>query len=137
MSTRRTRPERISAKRAELIQVQNELKRLEREEKDAEQKARTKRFCKRSGFIESILPEMKNLSDERFEIFAKRHIANSYGVKALNELLKEQEKEDNTHIEPEPAPEATKSAQTQSTAPEKAPPSPYIEDDDVESDDYV
>ena len=137
MSTRRTRPERISAKRAELIQVQNELKRLEREEKDAEQKARTKRFCKRFGFIESIIPEMKNISDEKFEIFAKRHIANSYGVKILNELLKEQEKEDNTQIKPEPASEATKPVQSQSAAPTKAPPSQYIEDDGADDEDYV
>ena len=98
MSTRRTRTERISAKRAELIQMQNELKRLEKEEKEAERKARTKRLCRRAGFIESLMPDTIVLSDDRFEWFAKKHFANNYGVKILNELVAEQEKEDTTQM---------------------------------------
>ena len=137
MPVRRTRKERISVKREELIQVQNELKRLENEEKEAERKARTKRLCKRAGFIESILPDTITLSDDRFEKFAKRHFANIHGVKILNELVAEQEKEDSTQIKSEPIPEATKPVQAQSTVPAKAPPSPYIEDDGTDGEDYV
>jgi len=137
MPARRTRKERISVKREELIQVQNELKRLENEEKEAERKARTKRFCKRAGFIESILPDTITLSDDRFERFVKNYVMNKYGIDALNKLLKEQEKEDTAQTEPETVPELTKPAQTQSTVPTKAPPSPYIEDDGTDGEDYV
>ena len=129
MSTRKTRPERISVKRAELIQMQNELKRLEREEKEAERKARTKRLCKRAGFIESILPDTIILSDDRFEKFVKMHFANVHGVKTLNDLIAEQEKEDTTQIDHKTVPGLTMPVQLQSTIPTKAPPSPYIEDD--------
>jgi len=129
MSTRKTRPERISVKRAELIQMQNELKRLEREEKEAERKARTKRLCKRAGFIESILPDTIILSDDRFEKFVKMHFANVHGVKTLNDLIAEQEKEDTTQIDHKTVPGLTMPVQVQSTIPTKAPPSPYIEDD--------
>ena len=137
MPVRRTRKERISVKREELIHVQNELKRLEKEEKEAERKARTKRLCKRAGFIESVLPDSVNLNDDRFERFVKNHVMNKYGIDALNKLLKEQEKEDTAQTEPETVPELTKPAQTQSTVPTKAPPSPYIEDDGENADDYV
>jgi len=129
MSTRKTRPERISVKRAELIQMQNELKRLEREEKEAERKARTKRLCKRAGFIESILPDTIILSDDRFEKFVKMHFANVHGVKTLNDLIAEQEKEDTTQIDHKTVPGLTMPVQLQSTIPTKAPPSPYIDDD--------
>ena len=129
MSTRRTRPERISVKRAELIQMQNELKRLEREEKEAERKARTKRLCKRAGFIESILPDTITLSDDRFEKLVKMHFANVHGAKMLNDLLTEQEKENATQTDLKTVPGVTMPVQVQSTIPTKAPPSPYIEDD--------
>ena len=132
MSTRRTRPERISVKRAELIQMQNELKRLEREEKEAERKARTKRLCKRAGFIESILPDTIILSDDRFEKFVKMHFANVHGAKMLNDLVTEQEKENVTQTDLKTAPEVTKPAQAQSTAQEKAPLLSNIEDDDTD-----
>ena len=132
MSTRRTRPERISVKRAELIQMQNELKRLEREEKEAERKARTKRLCKRAGFIESILPDTIILSDDRFENLVKMHFANVHGVKTLNDLIAEQEKENTTQIDHKTVPGVTMPVQLQSTIPTKAPPSPYTEIGDVD-----
>jgi len=132
MSTRRTRPERISVKRAELIQMQNELKRLEREEKEAERKARTKRLCKRAGFIESILPDTITLSDDRFEKLVKMHFANVHGAKMLNDLVTEQKKVNATQNNLKTAPEAAKLAQAQSTAQEKASQSPYIENNDTD-----
>ena len=115
--------------------MQNELKRLEKEEKEAERRARTKRLCRRAGFIESLMPDTIILSDDRFERFAKKHFANNYGVKILKELVAEQEKEDTTQIEPEVAADPTKPVQAQGTAPAKAPPSPYIKDDGTNADD--
>ena len=137
MSTRRTRTERISAKRATLIQMQNELKKLEKEEKDAERRARTKRLCRRAGFIESLMPDTITLSDDRFDRFVKKHFANSYGVKILNELVAEQAKEDTSQIKPEAVSNPTKPTQAQGTAPAKAPPSQYIEDDGTDTDEYA
>jgi len=117
--------------------MQNELKRLEKEEKEAERRARTKRLCRRAGFIESLMPDTIILSDDRFERFAKKHFANNYGVKILKELITEQEKEDATQIEPEAVSNPTKLVQTQGTSAAKAPPSQYIEDDGTDADGYA
>ena len=94
MAAKRSRPERIVLKREHILQLENELKVLENQEKEAERKARTKRLCRRGGFIESLLPDTVILSDDRFESFVKRHIANKYGTDMLNKLKTEQEKED-------------------------------------------
>ncbi|MDR2568807.1 MAG: DUF3847 domain-containing protein [Oscillospiraceae bacterium] len=112
MSVKRTRSERISAKREQIIQMQNDLKRLESEDKAAERKARTKRLCRRGGFLESVLPDTIILSDERFEAFVKKHIANEHGLRMLNKFKAEQERDDTDAVTPD-------SAQTIANTPEK------------------
>jgi len=49
MSTRKTTAERIEAAKIELKQKENELKRLEQMQKEADRKARTKRLIERGG----------------------------------------------------------------------------------------
>jgi len=67
MSTNKTRAERITAKRKQITEMENDVKRLVNEEKEFQRKARTRRLCKRAGLLESLLPDTITLSDDRFE----------------------------------------------------------------------
>jgi hypothetical protein len=75
-------------------QMQNEMKRLLRQEKEEDRRARTHRICKRGGLIESLLPDTIMLSDERFKAFLEKTTANKFGREALATLKAEQEKDD-------------------------------------------
>lgn len=130
MSTRRSITDRVSAKREQIEQMKNDLKRLEQEEKNAERKARTKRLCGRAGFLESILPETIGLTDENFKTFVKNHIANGYGKSAIKKLMANQSKEDDTENAAESAP----SVKAASAHPPKPQPSQYTEPDGGERD---
>ena len=94
MSSKRTTTEKMEDTREKIAELQNYLKKLENTDKEAKRKARTKRLCRRGGFLESVLPETITLSEDRFDAFVKKHIANDHGLRILNKLLAEQEKED-------------------------------------------
>ena len=128
METRRTRTERIDAKREQIKQIENEVKRLENEEKEFQRKERTRRLCKRAGFLESILPDTITLNDERFEKFVKEHIASKFGTSALRKLLAEQE-------DTKTKSDAAQPTQAKTESPMKLQPSPYIEDDSFDDGD--
>lgn len=128
-TNRRTRKERIALKREQIRQWENEVKRLLNEEKEAERKARTSRLCKRAGFLESILPDTIMLNEKSFETFVKNHIANKYGLSAINRLIVEQEKDNAKTI-------AAESEQAKTETPLKPKPSAIIEDDDGDESEY-
>ena len=90
MSTRKTTAEKIEAARIELKQKENELKRLEQIQKDADRKARNHRISKRGAHLESLLPDTIMLSDARFFTFLEKTVANDYGRRALAVLVAEQ-----------------------------------------------
>jgi len=94
MSTRKTTTERIELQKEKMEQMQNEMKRLQNQHRAEERKARTHRIIKRGALLESLLPDIIMLSDERFKDFIKRTTANDNGRKALAEVVAVQEKED-------------------------------------------
>lgn len=114
--------ERINNLEENIRKMENQRKTLLQQYREQERKDRTKRLCKRAGFLESILPDTIKLSDERYEAFVKNHIANRFGIAALNRLKAEQEK-DGAKAD---VPETTK-AKTET--PLKPQPSSDIEDD--------
>jgi len=44
-----------------------------------ERKARTRRFCTRAGYIESVLPETAALTDEQFRTLVNRTLLTGQG----------------------------------------------------------
>jgi hypothetical protein len=94
MSNRRTTAERIDAQKERMEQMQNEMKRLKRQQSAEERKARNHRICVRGGHIEKILPDTIGLSDARFFTFLEKTVANDFGKKILVTLKAEQDKED-------------------------------------------
>jgi len=75
-------------------QIQNEMKRLQRQHRAEERKARDRRIFKRGAHLESLLPDTIGLSDVRFFTFLERTVANKFGRDALDKLKAEQDKED-------------------------------------------
>jgi hypothetical protein len=89
----KTTAEKIALKKAEMEQLENELKRLTEQHKAEERKARTSRLCKRHGLFESLLPDTIPLSEERFKAFLSRTVCSDEAKAILRDLLDEQELE--------------------------------------------
>jgi hypothetical protein len=85
----KTKTERINSIEEQIAQLENERKKLIQEQKVKEKNARTSRFCKRAGLLESMLPDTKLLTHEQFEAFLKRTTANSHGRRILAEIIAE------------------------------------------------
>jgi hypothetical protein len=79
--------EKLAQAQLEKQQAEARIKQLQQEQKAAERKARNHRFCKRGGLMENLLPNLALLTDEQFETFFKNTTANSFGRKALAELV--------------------------------------------------
>ena len=77
----------IEASAKKIQDEQRRLKQLERQQTERDRKDRNHRLCKRHGFIESILPDIINLTDEQFQSFAKQHIANKHGISVLADFM--------------------------------------------------
>jgi len=86
MSTRKTTAERIEAAKIELKQKENELKRLEQMQKEADRKARTKRLIERGAIAESLIPGVETLTSEQFKAFLEKTVTSSYAARALAEI---------------------------------------------------
>jgi len=75
--------QQIEASAKRIQDEQRRLKTLERQQAERDRKDRNHRLCKRHGFIESLLPDIINLTDEQFQSFVKNHIANKHGISAI------------------------------------------------------
>ena len=82
----KTKAEKIADIELQMTQLENLRKKLIQEQKQQERKDRTKRLCKRMGLFESMLPESISLTDEQFQIFLEKAVANEYGRRILNGL---------------------------------------------------
>ena len=82
----KTFEEKIASKDEQILQLQNEKKRLIQQQKATERKERTRRLCSRHGMLEKYMPDLITITDEQFEIFIQRGIDTSYGQKILAEL---------------------------------------------------
>lgn len=82
----KTKAEKIADIELQMTQLENQRKKLIQEQKAQERKDRTKRLCKRMGLFESMLPESISLTDEQFQTFLEKAVANEYGRRILNGL---------------------------------------------------
>lgn len=82
----KTKAEKIADIELQLIQLENQRKKLVQEQKAQERKDRTKRLCKRMGLFESMLPETIPLTDEQFQTFLEKTVASEYGHRILDGL---------------------------------------------------
>jgi len=86
MAKRKTVEQQIAETMEKIKQEQNALKNLQTKQREINDKARTHRLCKRHGFLESIIPDLIDLTDEQYQKFVKQHIANSHGINAIEKI---------------------------------------------------
>ena len=125
MAKRKTVEQQIAEAMEKIKQEQNALKKLQEKQKEQDTKARNHRLCRRHGFLESILPDLINLTDEQYQKFVKQHIANSHGLAALEKI----KAQGVTVTPPKPAEATIQSASTATakppeTTPQSANPAP-------------
>ena len=86
----KTKAEKIADIELQLVQLENQRKKLVQEQKAQERKDRTKRLCKRMGLFESMLPDTIPLTDEQFQIFLEKTVTTEYGRRILDGLTAQQ-----------------------------------------------
>jgi hypothetical protein len=88
----KTRLEKIASYEERIAQLENQMKLEQRRLKTEERKKRDRRLYKRAGLLESLLPDTITLTDEQFNTFLHRTIANSFGRDKLAQIVAEGEK---------------------------------------------
>lgn len=92
MSKKATEKPKTPAEKIEYIdkrmsQLEAQRKRLAQAEKERERKARTSRLCSRHGLLENYMPDLVTITDEQFEMFVKKAVANNYGHDILAKIV--------------------------------------------------
>ena len=113
MAVNKTTAEKIELQKIKMEQAQNEIKRLLRQQRTEERRARTHRICERGGMLEGMLPDTIMLSKERFRAFLEKTVASDFGRRTLTALKAEQEKDNTENNEGDIAGSAKKSAMAQ------------------------
>ena len=95
----KSRQEKVANYDERIAQLKNQKKKEKQALKADERKARTKRLCSRHGLLESMLPEIINITDEQYKTFLERAVTNDYGHGILAKITA-QESENNTSKAP-------------------------------------
>ena len=85
----KTTAERIAEVQERKQQMQNQIKRLQQQQKSEERKARTHRLCKRGGIVEKLLPELATFTDKQFDIFVKKVLLTEHTKRAITDIAKQ------------------------------------------------
>ena len=83
----KNRQDKIEKLEAQIAEQQNQLKLEKRKQAEEARKAKTKRQIARHGLLESMLPEVMNLTDEQYKTFLTKHVASEYGRKTLASIM--------------------------------------------------
>jgi hypothetical protein len=79
--------EKIANIEEQITQLENQRKQLIQKQKEEERKARTRRNCKRHGLLETMLPETANITDEQYQTFLEKAVANDFGRRMLANII--------------------------------------------------
>ena len=85
----KSRQEKIASFEERIAQLENQKKLEKQRLKAEERKARDRRLYKRAGLLESLLPETITLTDEQFNTFLHRTVANNFGRDKLAQIIAE------------------------------------------------
>jgi len=82
-----TRLEKIANYDEEIAKIKNKQK-SERQKHNKEERAkRTRRLCSRHGLLESMLPEIIEITEEQYKAFLEKVVTNDYGRDILNKII--------------------------------------------------
>ena len=113
----KTPQNKIASIEERITQLQNQKKQEIQKQKASERKARTKRLCQRQGLLESLMPELINITDEQFKSFLEKAVCNTYGRDVLRKILNQpQPKKSSQSAQSTQPAQPAQSTQKQSTA---------------------
>jgi hypothetical protein len=93
---RKTLKQRIDESLLEIQQHQKRHDALLAQFKEKEEKARVHRFCKRGGYVEKYIPELKTLTEKQFYTYVEKVMQTPFANRILAELSADNE----TSVEP-------------------------------------
>ena len=79
----KTKTERISSIEEQIKQLENQRKQLIQNKKADERKERTRRLIERGAILESLIPEVVNLTNEQVKTLLQQTVANQFGKRTL------------------------------------------------------
>jgi len=83
----KTKLEKIANLEDEIKKLKDEQKLLQQQHNEQERKLRTKRLCKRAGYLEKILPDTITLTDEQFDLFLDKTLLTDFTRKMLANII--------------------------------------------------
>jgi hypothetical protein len=104
----------IEKAQAEIQQKERRVKELVAKQKAEAKKARNHRLCKRHGLLESLLPEIIEITDEQYKTFLERAVTNNYGRDILAKIIAQGAKSTPTNTQAGTEQNSDKTAATQS-----------------------
>lgn len=82
-----TKKEQMTQTQQEIRQLKNKGNLMLQQYNALERKARTRRFCTRAGYIESVLPETAMLTDEQYRNLINRTLFTGQGRSILAAII--------------------------------------------------
>jgi len=83
----KTRLEKIADYDEQIAQIKKRQQQERQKYNKAERTARTRRLCSRHGLLEKMLPEIIIISDEQYQAFLEKAVANTYGRDILGKII--------------------------------------------------
>jgi len=82
----KTTAEKITSIEAEILQLENERKRLLQQQKEQARKDRTHRLIERGALLESYIDGADALTNDQLKAFLEKTLATSFARNALNSI---------------------------------------------------
>jgi len=83
----KTRLEKIADLDEQIANIRKRQQKERQKYNKAERTARTRRLCSRHGLLEKMMPEIIPITDEQFQAFLEKAVANNYGRDILNKII--------------------------------------------------
>ena len=82
----KSKTEKIADIEQQIMQLQNNKKRLLQEQKEHDKKARTHRLIERGAMLESLIDGAELLTNEQISELLRKTVGSSYGIKTLDSI---------------------------------------------------
>jgi len=82
----KTTAEKIESIQAEIVQLENERKRLLQTQKEQARKARTHRLIERGALLESFIDDADALTNDQLKAFLEKTLVTEFARRALNTI---------------------------------------------------
>jgi hypothetical protein len=83
---KKTLTEKIENIQADIQQLKEREKTLLQRFKAEERRERTSRLCRRGGYLENKIPELKTMTEEQFYTFVEKTLLSGYAEKTIKGL---------------------------------------------------